>query len=238
MSFTHTHTCLPQITTLTTHSPHKPPQPNPTGTYAGGAIELGHASQTHQSPHALIRIQGFLPRVAVLPSKQRPRKLRMWGSDGRVHVFLLKGHEDLRQDERVMQLFGLVNALLASEGGMGGGSGGGVGMRIARFAVMPLSANSGLIGWVRGCDTLHQVRNGGGGDLYIRERRGLVFLGCCRLWGCGGGIRMKLPHTQFLTHQHPHQTRNTTAHPRLPPVAARAPTPGAAPAVADGARLR
>lgn len=27
-------------------------------------------------------------------------------------MFLLKGHEDLRQDERVMQLFGLVNTLL------------------------------------------------------------------------------------------------------------------------------
>jgi FKBP12-rapamycin complex-associated protein len=25
----------------------------------------------------------------------------------------LKGHEDIRQDERVMQLFGLVNTLLA-----------------------------------------------------------------------------------------------------------------------------
>ena len=30
-------------------------------------------------------------------------------------MFLLKGHEDLRQDERVMQLFGLVNTLLNSE---------------------------------------------------------------------------------------------------------------------------
>lgn len=27
-------------------------------------------------------------------------------------MFLLKGHEDLRQDERVMQLFSLVNTLL------------------------------------------------------------------------------------------------------------------------------
>lgn len=64
-----------------------------------------------------------------------------------------------------MQLFGLVNALLASssEGGGGGGGSGGVGLRIARFAVMPLSANSGLIGWVRGCDTLHQVRGKGRG---------------------------------------------------------------------------
>lgn len=30
----------------------------------------------------------------------------MQGDDGREYVFLLKGHEDLRQDERVMQLFG------------------------------------------------------------------------------------------------------------------------------------
>jgi len=30
-------------------------------------------------------------------------------------MFLLKGHEDLRQDERVMQLFGLVNTLLVKD---------------------------------------------------------------------------------------------------------------------------
>lgn len=34
------------------------------------------------------------------------------GSDGKDYIFLLKGHEDPRQDERVMQLFGLVNTLL------------------------------------------------------------------------------------------------------------------------------
>lgn len=37
------------------------------------------------------------------------------GSNGHEFVFLLKGHEDLRQDERVMQLFGLVNTLLAND---------------------------------------------------------------------------------------------------------------------------
>ena len=34
------------------------------------------------------------------------------GINGQEYMFLLKGHEDLRQDERVMQLFGLVNSLL------------------------------------------------------------------------------------------------------------------------------
>lgn len=52
----------------------------------------------------------------MIESKQRPRKLAVVGSDGRHYAFLLKGHEDLRQDKRVMQLFGLVNTLLASAG--------------------------------------------------------------------------------------------------------------------------
>ena len=50
--------------------------------------------------------------MIVIPSKQRPRKLTIFGSDNTEHTFLLKGHEDLRQDERAMQLFGLVNTLL------------------------------------------------------------------------------------------------------------------------------
>ena len=37
------------------------------------------------------------------------------GSNGSDYMFLLKGHEDLRQDERVMQLFGLVNTLLSND---------------------------------------------------------------------------------------------------------------------------
>ncbi len=51
----------------------------------------------------------------VITSKQRPRKLSMKGSNGRNYMFLLKGHEDLRQDERVMQFFSLVNSLLTSD---------------------------------------------------------------------------------------------------------------------------
>jgi FKBP12-rapamycin complex-associated protein len=50
----------------------------------------------------------------VITSKQRPRRLHIHGSDGKDYGYLLKGHEDLRQDERVMQLFGLVNSLLGT----------------------------------------------------------------------------------------------------------------------------
>ena len=61
----------------------------------------------------------------------------------RSYTFLLKGHEDLRQDERVMQLFGLVNTLLQSDDFTAKAH-----LSIQRYSVIPLSPNSGLIGCV------------------------------------------------------------------------------------------
>ena len=52
----------------------------------------------------LVTIATFAPQLIVITSKQRPRKLTIHGSDGEDYAFLLKGHEDLRQDERVMQV--------------------------------------------------------------------------------------------------------------------------------------
>jgi hypothetical protein len=51
-----------------------------------------------------------------------------------------------------MQLFGLVNSLLAADRQTAERD-----LSIARYAVIPLSPNSGLIGWVPNCDTLHAL---------------------------------------------------------------------------------
>lgn len=67
-----------------------------------------------------------------------------------------------------MQLFGLVNTMLAHDRVTAERD-----LSIARYAVIPLSPNSGLIGWVPNCDTLHAL---------IREYR----CGSCR---SGVGVR-------------------------------------------------
>jgi FKBP12-rapamycin complex-associated protein len=74
------------------------------------------------------------------------------GDDGREYVFLLKGHEDTRQDERVMQLFGLVNTLLSTDPKTCKKD-----LAIRRYPVIPLSNDAGLIGMVPNCDTLNQL---------------------------------------------------------------------------------
>jgi hypothetical protein len=60
--------------------------------------------------------------------------------------------EDLRQDERAMQLFGLVNALFSSDLRTAHED-----FSIRRYSVIPLSPTAGLLSWVPRCDTLHDV---------------------------------------------------------------------------------
>ena len=60
------------------------------------------------------------------------------------------GHEDLRQDERVMQLFSLVNNLLSVDTDCFKRR-----LHIQRYPVIPLAPNAGLLGWVQDSDTLH-----------------------------------------------------------------------------------
>ncbi|XP_061354471.1 serine/threonine-protein kinase TOR isoform X2 [Gastrolobium bilobum] len=107
---------------------------------------------TYRADAPVVTIASFARQLVVITSKQRPRKLTIHGSDGDDYAFLLKGHEDLRQDERVMQLFGLVNTLLENSPKTAEKD-----LSIQRYAVIPLSPNSGLIEWVPNCDTLHHL---------------------------------------------------------------------------------
>ncbi|KAG0659340.1 hypothetical protein C6P45_001859 [Maudiozyma exigua] len=134
-------------------------------------LELQHASPKLQAARNLniavfgtyvvgkpvISISYFDPVFVVISSKQRPRKFSVKGSDGRSYQYLLKGHEDIRQDSLVMQLFGLVNTLLENDSECFQRH-----LDIQRYPAIPLSPKSGLLGWVPNSDTFHVL---------IREHR-------------------------------------------------------------------
>ncbi|KAI9793200.1 MAG: phosphatidylinositol kinase- protein kinase tor1 [Peltula sp. TS41687] len=107
---------------------------------------------TYQVGKPIVRIAGFETNFTVIASKQRPRKISLKGGDGNTYTFLLKGHEDIRQDERVMQLFGLINTLLATDPECLKRH-----LNIQKYPVIPLSQSSGLLGWVPNSDTFHQL---------------------------------------------------------------------------------
>ncbi|TKS87933.1 DNA-dependent protein kinase catalytic subunit [Collichthys lucidus] len=66
-------------------------------------------------PEYHAKITGFDERVKVMSSIRRPKRLIIRGDDERDHPFLVKGGEDLRQDQRIEQLFAVMNILLSHD---------------------------------------------------------------------------------------------------------------------------
>lgn len=114
-------------------------------------LELA-APGTYVPGKPVIAISSFEPMFHVITSKQRPRKCTLRGSDGKRHTYVLKGHEDLRQDNLVTQLFGLVNTLLSDDPECFKRH-----LSIQRYSAIPLAPKSGLLGWVPHSDTLHSL---------------------------------------------------------------------------------
>lgn len=105
---------------------------------------------TYSATKSVIKISYFDPIMTVIASKQRPRKMSIRGSDGLEYQYVLKGHEDIRQDNLVMQLFGLVNTLLQTDSECFQRH-----LDIQQYSAIPLSPKSGLLGWVPNSDTFH-----------------------------------------------------------------------------------
>ena len=105
---------------------------------------------TYRIGEEVITISHFKPVFPVISSKQRPRKISIKGTNGRDYQYALKGHEDIRQDSLVMQLFGLVNSLLQNDPECFRRH-----LDIQQFPAIPLSPKSGILGWVPNSDTFH-----------------------------------------------------------------------------------
>ena len=90
--------------------------------------------------------------LKMIPSAKRPRKLRILGSDGKWYKYLLKGREDLRLDQRIMQLFSLTNSILHDDK-----FGVEKHLHIRQVAIVPLAPNAGLISWAEGGETIYSM---------------------------------------------------------------------------------
>lgn len=60
----------------------------------------------------LIPCLGFDSKVTTMKSLQKPKRIKIWGSDGEVYSFLLKKEDDLRNDARTMEFFYMINHFL------------------------------------------------------------------------------------------------------------------------------
>jgi phosphatidylinositol kinase/protein kinase (PI-3 family) len=88
--------------------------------------------------------------LEILGTQQHPRCTYLISATGARVKFLLKGNEDLRLDERLMRFFALANVTLRRAKLVAP-------FVIACYTILPLTRDAGLIKWVTGADTMHQM---------------------------------------------------------------------------------
>ncbi|WOG84660.1 hypothetical protein DCAR_0103844 [Daucus carota subsp. sativus] len=99
-----------------------------------------------------VTIASFLEHITILPTKTRPKKLVILGSDGQTYPYLLKGREDLRLDARIMQLLQAINGFLHSSSATCDRF-----FQIRYYSVTPISGRAGLIQWVDNVTSIYSV---------------------------------------------------------------------------------
>ncbi|KAJ8029668.1 Serine/threonine-protein kinase ATR [Holothuria leucospilota] len=103
-------------------------------------------------PASAVYICGFDDGVEVLSSLQQPKKIGIQGNDGRVYVMLCKPKDDLRKDNRLMEVNGIINKCLMKDADARWRQ-----LHIRTYAVIPLNEECGLIEWVPNTSGLRHV---------------------------------------------------------------------------------
>ena len=99
-----------------------------------------------------VHISSFLDDVLVLNSLQRPRRISIRGSDGRIYALLCKPKDDLRKDQRLMEFNNMINRALKKDAESSKRR-----LYIKTYAVTPLNEECGLIEWVDNLKTLREI---------------------------------------------------------------------------------
>ncbi|XP_066592485.1 DNA-dependent protein kinase catalytic subunit-like [Prorops nasuta] len=124
--------------------------------YSGGSLEIPgqYSGDKKPLPQYHARIMKFEPAVKVMASLRRPIQIAIVGSDAKSYNFLVKFGEDLRLDQRLQQLFGIINKILENNLQCRERH-----LSVATYQVIPLSRSLGLIQWVQDTKSLQELIN-------------------------------------------------------------------------------
>jgi hypothetical protein len=111
-----------------------------------------YSGETEPVPELHVKIAYFLPEVMVIQSIRRPKRLTMLGTDEKVYHCLVKGGEDLRLDQRIEQLFSIMNSVFARDAECAKRE-----FKIGTFNVIPVKKHLGIMEWVKNTVPLKSV---------------------------------------------------------------------------------
>ncbi|EFA79656.1 DNA-dependent protein kinase subunit [Heterostelium album PN500] len=103
-------------------------------------------------PEIHIKISSFDPNLLVMGSLRKPKRIKIHGSDEQDYPFLIKGGEDLRLDQRIQQLFFVMNEILKRDPATSKR-----GLHIKTYQVVPMTGKVGIIEWLNDTKPLKEI---------------------------------------------------------------------------------
>ncbi|PIK41530.1 putative DNA-dependent protein kinase catalytic subunit [Apostichopus japonicus] len=94
-------------------------------------------------PEYHVKIAGFDEQVRTLQSLRKPKTIKIRGHDQKDYEFLVKGGEDLRLDQRIEQLFCIMNDIMAEDTACSSRE-----LNLTTYQVTPMTSRLGLIEFV------------------------------------------------------------------------------------------
>lgn len=103
-------------------------------------------------PELHVRVSSFDPKILVMGSLRRPKRLKIHGNDEKDYPYLVKGGEDLRLDQRVQQLFSVMNEIFVHTPATCKRR-----LAIKTYQVVPMTGKVGMIEWLNDTRPLKEI---------------------------------------------------------------------------------
>jgi DNA-dependent protein kinase catalytic subunit len=112
-------------------------------------FDLNKEPSVHDHP----KIVSCVPELLVMASKRKPKRITFVGSNGKEYAFLCKGGEDLRNDERILSMFELMNVIVNRHVDVKTHADAyaiksNVELHVKTYTVIPMTVTLGLLEWV------------------------------------------------------------------------------------------
>ena len=103
-------------------------------------------------PERHVKMASVNKTILILGSIRKPKRIEVHGTNEKSYYMLVKGGEDLRLDERIQQLFSLMNEIFSSDTDCKSRS-----IRIKQFNITPMTNRLGICKWVTDTVPLKQL---------------------------------------------------------------------------------
>ena len=104
------------------------------------------------SNNSNIKISSFDQHITVLSSIRKPKKINIFGNNEKSYSYLIKGCEDLRLDERIEEVFKVMNEILQKDSNCAKKK-----IKLNTFDVVPMTQKLGMIEWINNTQPLSKI---------------------------------------------------------------------------------